>query len=52
MTALQHEAELLSIELELCKQITKYLIRIQMLSMKHPMKNMAIESDQILDHNK
>jgi ribonuclease HI len=37
-TALQHETELLPIELELRKQITKYLTRVQTLPIKHPMK--------------
>ena len=36
--ALQHETELLPIELELRKQITKYLTRIQTLPTKHPTK--------------
>src|SRR5579859_4074944 len=36
--ALQHETELLPIGLQLCKQITKYLTRIQTLPTKHPTK--------------
>ena len=36
--ALQHETELLPIELELRKQITKYLTRVQTLPTKHPVK--------------
>ena len=37
-TALQHETDLLPIDLELRKQITKYLTRIQTLPTKHPTK--------------
>ena len=36
--ALQHETELLPIDLELRKQITRYLTCIQTLPQKHPMK--------------
>src|SRR5881394_1282641 len=37
-SALQHETELLPIDLELRKQITKYLTRVQTLPTKHPTK--------------
>jgi len=42
--ALQHETELLPIELELRKQITKYLTRIQTLPAKHPTKAWLIRA--------
>src|SRR5438477_11376132 len=42
--ALQHETELLPIELELRKQITKYLTRIQTLPAKHPTKTWLLKA--------
>jgi ribonuclease HI len=42
--ALQHETELLPIELELRKQITKYLTRIQTLPKKHPTKTWLLKA--------
>src|SRR5438876_5263331 len=50
--ALQHETELLPIELELRKQITKYLTRIQTLPRNHPAKMWLQESKRYWTINK
>jgi ribonuclease HI len=42
--ALQHETDLLPIELELRKQITKYLTRVQTLPSKHPTKSLLLSA--------
>ena len=42
--ALQHETELLPIKLELRKQITKYLTRLQTLPTKHPTKTWLLKA--------
>ena len=42
--ALQHETELLPIELELRKQIAKYLTRVQTLPTKHPTKTWLLKA--------
>ena len=44
ITTLQYEIKLLSIEFELCKQITKYLIYIQTFSMKYPIKTWLLKA--------
>ena len=50
--ALQHETQLLPIELELRKQITKYLTRIQTLPRNHPTKTCLQESKRYWTINK
>ena len=42
--ALQHETDLLPIDLELRKQITKYLARVQTLPSKHPTKSLLLSA--------